>query len=306
MRWWPLRKSKSKKAEPSSGRVRQSVNDNERVKSYYTASKKQLDEFDRSARLQQETPSKKISIKNILKFALFAAVFSIVLYGVVVLYGEPRVELSGGEPYRSIQEYQDVVASAVDESVANKFKPSLKTEEIAKTVKQALPESILVDVTARIFGGSPEAAIVISPAFAVFNQSGLDSIILSNRGRLAVDVKNTTLPVESLSTIDNQSGYIYKVGDQVFKPSEMEALVELQHQFNVAGETSVKYILPEKPREIWVVYKDYKILFSLDVGAPITTQFGAFKAIKLEIEQGRQAPPKEYIDVRLGDRVFIK
>lgn len=305
MRWLPLRKTKSNKADPSSGRVRQSANENS-VKSYYTASKKQLDEFDRSARLQQEAPTKKVSIKNILKFALFASVFGVVLYGVIVLYGEPRVQLSGGEPYRSIQDYQAIVTAAIDESFANKFKPSLKTDEIANSVKQALPEAILVDVTARIFGGSPEAAILISPAFAVFNQSGSDSIVLSNRGRLAIDVKNTTLPVESLSTIENQSGYIYKVGDQVFKPTEMDALVELQHQFSVAGETSVKYILPEKPREIWVVYKDYKILFSLDVGAPITTQFGAFKAIKIEIEQGRQAPPKEYIDVRLGDRVFIK
>ncbi|MBP9821052.1 hypothetical protein KBC85_02830, partial [Candidatus Saccharibacteria bacterium] len=87
MRWLPLRKTKSNKADPSSGRVRQSANENS-VKSYYTASKKQLDEFDRSARLQQEAPTKKVSIKNILKFALFASVFGVVLYGVIVLYGE--------------------------------------------------------------------------------------------------------------------------------------------------------------------------------------------------------------------------
>lgn len=306
MKWWLSKNNKSKKEDNTVGRVRYSADDKNRVKSYYTASKKQLDEFDRTSRLQQETPNKKISIKNIMRFILFISIFGVILYGFIVLYGQPRVELSGGEPYRSIQEYQAVVASAVDESVANRFKPSLKTEEIARSVKEALPEAILVDVTARVFGGSPEAAILISPAFAVFNQSGYDSIVLSNRGRLAIDVKNTTLSVASLSSIENQSGYNYKIGDQVFKPSEMEALVELQHQFNEAGESPVKYILPEKPREIWVIYKDYKILFSLDVGAPITTQFGAFKAIKIEVEQGRQAPPKEYIDVRLGDRVFIK
>lgn len=305
MKWRKKSKKEQNKKEPN-GRLASSGQSQNRVNAYYTASNKQLDAFNRSARLGNEEPTKKIPIKKILKATLIVIIFGLMLFGLLVLYGSPRVEIKGGEPYRSMQEYESISISAINNNLANKFKPTLQTDEIADNIKQNVPEATSVSVSARVFGGSPEVSIIVSPAFSVFSQTGTQSTVLTNRGRLAIDVNNTTLDTSRLPLMENQSGYSYSIGDQVFKPVEMESMREIQHQFLQAGDSSINYILPEKPREIWVIYKNYKIVFGLDIGASIETQFGAFKAVQSEIEQGRQAPPQEYIDVRLGDKIFIK
>lgn len=278
----------------------------QRVNSYYTASKKQITTFQRHTEFSQSKRSYMNLIKKygLITLSVILAVF--VLAAMLTLDKSASISIDSGGSYRSAEEYKKIVADALGKNFQNNLKLSLHTDDIEQELKKQLPEATSIAVYAPLFGRSPEVIITTAKPFAVLIQTDAPSYVLTDRGRVAIASTATSVDTTKLSTITNQSGTQYKLGDQLFKPEEMNSLRDLQFQYTKGtGEGMVAYILPTTPREIQVKEGSYVARFGLSEDANIVQQFGALRAVQGQLT-AKNITPKEYIDVRLATKVFTK
>jgi hypothetical protein len=278
----------------------------QRVNSYYTASKKQITTFQRHTEFSQAKKSYASVLKKygLITVSVILAVFT--LFAMFTLDKSASISIDSGGAYRSPEEYKQIVADTLGKNFQNNLKLSLRTDEIEQDLKKQLPEATNVAVYAPLFGRSPEVIITTAKPFAVVIQTGAPSFVLTDRGRLAIASTATIVDTTKLSTITNNSGTEYKQADQLFKPDEMSSMRDLQFQYTKGtGEGLVAYILPTTPREIQVKEGAYVARFSLSEENNIVQQFGALRAVQGQLAT-KNSTPKEYIDVRLATKVFIK
>ncbi|MCU0667549.1 MAG: hypothetical protein MUF85_02940 [Patescibacteria group bacterium] len=291
---------KSKKENSKNGRV---VNQQQgRVVSYYAASRNQIDKYQRASGDSKSTANP-LRVRVVLVFAVIMT--GLLLYAVIALPSSPRVIVKDSEPYRSASQYNEIVDDIVSSSWKNKIKMTFQKDEIEQAIKDVLPEADTVKVRVPLLGQRPAIIIQTASPLAIVNQTGGASFVITNGGRVAVDITKTPLMTDKLSSLQNNSGVQFKEGDQIFKPTEVEAVKELLFQYKSKGQEQVAMIIPENLRELHIQNDNYIVKYSLDIGPTTSIQFGAMKAVQQAISQGRQAPPAQYIDVRLGDKVFI-
>lgn len=190
----------------------------QRVNSYYTASKKQITTFQRHTEFSQSKRSYMNLIKKygLITLSVILAVF--VLAAMLTLDKSASISIDSGGSYRSAEEYKKIVADALGKNFQNNLKLSLHTDDIEQELKKQLPEATSIAVYAPLFGRSPEVIITTAKPFAVLIQTDAPSYVLTDRGRVAIASTATSVDTTKLSTITNQSGTQYKLGDQLFKP----------------------------------------------------------------------------------------
>lgn len=302
-------KKKKNTNTPQEQRNAPTVMSGQRVNSYYTASKKQITTFQRHTESSSRNSTLPLAkkLKKYVFMGLGALLLLVAIIAMFTLNKDASITIEHGGSYRSAADYKQIVADALSKSFKNNLKLSLDSNAVEQELKQQLPEAYNVAVYAPLFGRSPEVIITTAKPFAVLLQTGAPSMLMSDRGRLIIESGKTSVDTTKLSTISNQSGTQYKVADQLFKPDEMTALSALQFQFNSTSgeEGAVAYILPTAPREIHTKEGSYIAKFSLNEDANIVQQFGALRAVQSQM-QAQKTSPKEYIDVRLATKVFIK
>lgn len=291
---------KDKKVNSQNGR--KGAEQQSRVVSYYAASRNQIDKYQRASDAAKN-PASPLRIKIVTALALTITV--VFLFAAIALPNSPRVIIRDSEPYRTTSQYNEIVDDIVSSSWKNKIKMTFQKDEVEQSIKKALPEADKVIVRIPLLGQTPVVIINTASPLAVVSQSKGASYVVTNRGRVAVDITKTPLQTSKLSSMQNDSGVEFSEGDQIFKPTEVDAIKELLFQFKSKGQDQVAMIIPQNLRELHIQNENYIVKYSLDIGPTTSIQFGAMKAIQQDISQGRQAPPTKYIDVRLGDKVYI-
>ena len=297
---------KKKKQQNNLDAQRSATTSRQRVNSYYTATKKQINSFERAT---EYGPKKRSSIMVQVKtYGLRAAIVGMALFAIFAMFtlsGNASISVDGGGPYRASGQYNDIVKNALDTSLQNYIKFSLQTDKVAQTIEDAIPEAYRVAVYAPLFGRNAEIIITTAQPFAVLQQQDGSSYIVSSRGTVVMVAKDSSISTSELSTINNESGQLYTVGDQLFKPEEIASLLNLQYQYTEGKGGAVAYILPTTPREIYTKEGAYIAKFSLNDDANIVQQFGALRAVQEQLQASGRVPA-EYVDVRLANKVFIK
>lgn len=302
MKW--LGKNKQKRTDNT--RIR-NTEPRQKVISYYTASRRQLDNFERQSQFGNEP----ILLRHAkgLKSKWFHFVVIVVLVACVVYLGslgtQPRVVIEGPQ-YRSAKEYQAVIMAVYGNALRNRIKPLLMTKQIEESVAKAVPEASTVVVSSSFLGHQPDLKITTDEPMMTFTQPNAPDLLMSKRGRLLLSTSlNTKLQTTSLPVLQNQTGVVAKAGEQFMRPDETVALQRLIGQYAVENSKPI-FSLTTTPHEI--IAKEsgrgtYYARFLLDDS--IVGQFGALRATEKKIaEMSQQA--NEYIDVRLGDKAYYK
>ncbi|MEI6237694.1 MAG: hypothetical protein WCP03_03795, partial [Candidatus Saccharibacteria bacterium] len=291
------------------GQVRSKVEhiDNQKVISYYTASRKQLDNFERSSNMIQDDTIRKRKLSNIkqLWFSMFVGFAVICLVGYLFTLGDtPYISLIG-TAYRQKTDYQKIVSEVFGKDIRNQLKPLLQSNTLESEISKALPEAQSVIVKSSIIGHKPEVKVTLAEPMAVFAQNNSKNYILSNRGRVLLLTSQTDINTTLLPIIANQSGVEAKAGGQFLRPDEATALNSLIFQYEKNGIKGVIYTINNIPHEVLVKEpgRGYQVRYLLD--ETIGTQYGAMIATQKKlIELGNS--PALYIDVRLIEKVYYK
>lgn len=283
----------------------------QRVISYYTASRRQLDSFERQTNNKDYVHKRAFRTMRRNWFAVGVSVVVLLLIGVgMTVSSNPYVKI---EPvvYREAAQYQQIARVALGSDWRNRSKVFLQHATLEAEIAKALPEARAITVSAPLLGRDAEVRIVTDKPLAWFDQTGSVSLIIGERGKLLVDEQHasqkTKLTRNSLSSLRNDSGIVGEAGDQFLSPEEATALAVLLSQIAADGDALKPQLrLTTAPREIEVREPDrggYVVRFLLN--DTIAEQYGALRAVQKQLATTK-AVPAEYIDVRLVDKVYYK
>ena len=306
-----MRKWFNKKSNTNNERSGSATNSSQqRVYSYYTASRRQIDQFERNNQqhLERTNTNRQIALGAGKGKMLILGILIIVLLASLVLSNSPSV-IYNGPRYQDTKTSNASISNIINQDKRNLFKPSLQSETIKQEILKTIPEANNVEVYAPLIGFKPIISIQTNQPFAVLIQPSANSLIIDQSGRAVAQVNNTNLDASSISVIENQTGLEYSINDQIFSPNEIDTLLVLHNQLQQeGGNKQISYIMPSVPREIRLKRAGYYVKFGLDdsSGAGTDLQYGSLKSIEKSIQEQGTAPPSEYIDVRLSDKVYLK
>lgn len=278
----------------------------QKVISYYTATRNQLDGFERQSQTTNETKIEKLYS---LKSKWFHILVLVVLLGCVVYMGSlgtnPHVTVVGTE-YRQAKDYNSVVASAYGNDFRNKIKPLLMADRLQEDIKKAIPEAAIVSVSSSIIGHQANVKIISDEPLAIFSQPNAPDMLMSNRGRLLLSTTDNTIKqTSSLPIIQNLTGVEARAGEQFMRPDEAVALKRLIQQY-ASDNSKPIFTLNTNPHEVAAKEEgrgSYQVRYILD--DTIVNQYGALRATEKKLQELAQQPA-EYIDVRLADKAYYK
>jgi hypothetical protein len=281
---------------------------NQKVISYYTASKRQLDKFERNSVYNVKDATNKGFLSHLRHSWFFVlAIIILIIAGIYLsLLGEnPRLTISG-PIYRSKEDYQKIVKDILSDNMRNRFKPLLMSKDIEDKILQSIPEAESVSVKSTFLGHDPEIKIYTSNYLAYFNQTGGQSLIISNSGRLLLPLSDTDyIDNNDTPILENATGVIGEAGEQFMSPNEANTFDKLNNQYKKSENIKPSYVLSEIPHELTVQEpgRGYVVKYLLE--DDILQQFGALRAAEKRLQQTGQTP-LEYIDVRIANKVFYK
>ena len=277
----------------------------QKVISYYTASRRQLDNFERNAIYNQNKASSKKYLHFLSRswFSLLISSVLMIAIGYLCLLGEdPRVVISG-PVYRPTSHYQTVSKHALKSDFKNRFKFLLKSEKVETNLLKILPEAESIEVKSSFLGHRPEIKIFNSAYLAYFFQ-GEGNYILSARGRLLLLASESTIDLKDLPIIQNKTGVDGKEGEQFISPDEASALLRLVGQYKADG-TLPGLTLTTVPHELNAREPGRGYYAKFILNEDITSQYGSLRATEKRLQETGQGAA-EYIDVRLSNKVYFK
>lgn len=299
MKWF--KRKKNIKRDASTNQPKQ------RVISYYTASRRQLDSFERNSNAAKDDAVRQRRISSIQKywFLGFIVVVLLMLLGYMgTLSTDPHITING-TLYRSMPDYQKTVSAAFGHDLRNRAKPLLMASNLQRKLYKDLPEAQTIIVKSSFLGHRPEVKITTASAAAIFSQPGSRSYVLSDRGRLLLPSIESVLPAAEYPVMQNQTGVSAKAGEQFLRPDEAIAFTKLAYQYKADGSKNVVFTLTKIPHELLAkeAGKGFSVKYLLS--DDIFTQYGAMRATLKKLQAINQSP-SEYMDVRLADKVYFK
>jgi hypothetical protein len=277
-----------------------------RVISYYTASRRQLDNFERQSGLSAKSRQLNKHLRFIGKWWFWGltviAALAIMAY-LLSLGSQPHIDIDSTS-YRSLAEYQAIIEPELKKDWHNRLKPLLQSDQLQQSLQQLLPEAATISVTSSWFGHSPIVKITTHLPMAVFSQKGQPDRLISARGKILITVEQSDVMTNDLPLLQNATGLEAPEGEQFMRPDEAEAFSRLVTQFKTENAV-VTYNLPSTPHELMVAEagRGYQVKFLLN--DQIVRQFGALRATEKKLAEIGQVP-QSYIDVRLADKAFYQ
>lgn len=245
---------------------------------------------------------------TVRRLAVVMALFAVLAVGIynLLLSPEPSVRFVGSQAsqslLRSAAEYQRATADLLRSSIWNRTKFTVQSDSLADELQKKFPEIQNARVSIPVVGHTVNVSITpITPA--MLYQSGGKTYVLNERGR--VTGLGTDEAAKNAILVRDSSNASVAIGSQALSQSNITYLLELQHQLAAKNIKITEVELPVGSQSAYVRIdtKPYMIKFSFQ--EDVVRQAGAFLAAYDHMNQ-TNTNPSEYVDVRVGERVFFR
>jgi hypothetical protein len=238
-------------------------------------------------------------------------VIALILTLGAVMYGgtlsqEPKLAITpqANMQYRDKQLYIDTIKGLLNDDMFSRLKISFRKKHISDEIQHSFPETKSVAITIPIIGRRPLIDLVLYKPIAQLSV-GTQSYIIDESGRAIVTVDASHQKTDLLQITD-LSGLPVAIGS-AYIPSEELNFIDLFNKQLHSKDISVTRIeLPPVAKEVHFYVGDAGLLIKASMVGDARMEAGSAIALLKEIQAGRVAPPKEYLDVRVEDRVYYK
>lgn len=303
------------------GRKRNKHNESENVRSPHITRRKQSTFQYSSNRSQREgasarsTPqtsetaatAKKVKFIKTQYVVVFAVFLFLGLY-LSFITSQPKISVIG-EPkmVNSIEEYSQAV-NTISSGISSKSKFSVNRQKIEQDLKAKFPEVAEANVTTPFFSRSLRVNLALSEPTIIIN-SNSGSFVIDDSGVAVKDISKSAGQLESsisdLPRVTDQSGVDIAVGKSALTSSQVNFIGEIKHQSDAKSMQIESINLMAGGGELDVRFAGYTYFVKFNLNEDARTSFGTFIATKEHLEQSN-APPTEYIDVRIPERSYVK
>lgn len=206
------------------------------------------------------------------------------------------------ESVRSKDQYQQAITEFIDSSILNKSKLTLDVSGLSSHLTSQFAEIKNIDISIPVLSRNIDVKFdLYKPVFLVESEG--KTVVASQNG---VVLSDSYIEASNLILINDTSGINPEDGKPVFPAQTgtfLATVVEQLREKNI-GVSSVE--LSSNPFDVLLALEDYKYKIKSNVLENPLEQSGAVIAFINERESRGLGQPKEYVDVRVPERIFFK
>lgn len=238
--------------------------------------------------------------------ALFVIVLT-VLYS-LTLQPSPRLNVVN-QPntiHRSNQYYQQELEAIWRKSLLNQNKLTLNSERLKRDIRAQFPELTDVRIDLPLLGRRPAVTLVpATPALELV--SGNDIYYVSQAGMVMLATKDATKnQLASLPLVRDETGLEASNGKIILSGTDIAFLTDLYRQLQAAKLTVVNITLPNSAaNQADVRLSDQAYYIKFAMASDVRQAVGNYLAVLTKL-QADNVTPKQYIDVRVDEKVFYQ
>jgi hypothetical protein len=272
-----------------------------KVHNYYTPSQQDRIDIDMSSRKAAKRSETIKTLRGRVEYIIGGIFAILVLYMLLVLKGQPLINVSSPSPNINATRYTADIQRIVESSVFNTNKLTLQRADIENQLLGLFPELESAQVRYSLVGRRPEIYLKVYKIPFIYEAQGMKYSI-SEVGRVVGALEDIPTAINPV-IIHDESGISIKKGDTVMTSSDVTFITEVKSALEQKGR-KVEYMrITSVPREIFVKLVDtnYQIRMYLEDDANL--QVGTYLAAEKTLGEGGVVPT-QYIDVRAGEKVF--
>lgn len=236
---------------------------------------------------------------------VMAAIAFLLLAGGIAWDIKPTTSVayaSNTSQLHSSDDYADHVSAWLRQNPFNRIKFVINESALEMSLQSAYPEVVEADFSAPIFG-SLALSTRVSPPMLILN-GGNGQYIVDDQGRSVLEANSTEL-TNQLPVVDDQSNLTIKKGQQVLTRQQTAFIAMVHAQLINKEMTGVQYALPSQSNELQLRFGDRPYLVRMNMQADARQQVGGYLSITKKLDADG-VEVKEYIDVRVDERVYYK
>lgn len=212
------------------------------------------------------------------------------------------IEVEKNTTIRTEEAYRAVAENFIKGSIINRSKFTFDSSGLSEELKRQFPEVAAATITVPIMGRRPVVEIQTTrPAFILATQSS--AVLVGNNG---VALANTNelkdLSKMGLRSVNDETGLAIEVGKPALPQEQARFISVAVEQLEKQGYRIESLTIPQSPYDLHIRLQGQKYFIKFNILEDPKQQVGAFIALEKELD----ITPNNYIDVRVGERVFYK
>ena len=297
----------TKKTKDSSDRRRGSNPSEKKVFSYY----QNRPENSEPAESRSDPTNKHGILYRLPGYLAMLIITGCLLYS-LILTNTPKVIIVNDEN-KAVQvfankkeEFQKIAADTLAESIFNRTKLTINSDNVAQNLKSKIPEATDVGVALPILGRNPIIYLRLAEPAIILKQNQNRTFVVDELGRATVEtsqierVSDLNLPlVEDTSDINMETGQV------VLPANQVQFIKDVEFQLASSNIKISKFILPTKAGQLLVYPSRTRYFIKFSLQADAKGQAGRFLAMRNYLSKHSQTA-SQYIDVRVQDRVYVR
>lgn len=238
-------------------------------------------------------------------------IIAIALIGLGLLYAstltKPQVKINlttDAAFSHDKSEYEAGINKIFSQNLLSRSKILIDTHAIENKIKAQFPE------VSRVVIGIPIASrrpiITVEPAEAVFVLQGNGgTFVLDSTGKAIGTTADFPDAFSKLLIIEDQTGLAVEKGAKALSKQDVEFLTTFVQQLRLGGEEVRSLRLPAAANEVHFVLNTAPYYIKANMAGSAKQQAGTYFAAKQKFTSGA-SPAKEYVDVRVDERLYYK
>jgi len=199
--------------------------------------------------------------------------------------------------------YEDQASKILNQSLLNHSKLTINTIAFKADLLKQLPDVSDVSISIPLVGRKPVVGLSMTqPLFLLKTTSG--SYVVGSNGVVLANTRDIDIAViEGLRTLQEDAPVPVTVGKAVVTTGDIAFIQTIITELERVNLTVSDLILPLGANELQVRIQGLPYFVKFSLGGEVKQQVGAFIAVKNTL--GTDVP-QEYIDVRIGERAYVK
>lgn len=246
-------------------------------------------------------------LRKIVALSIFLFMLALLVLNAQLNPSATQITLRGTPEQRLLLQDESVYKAGVEKIMQDKLQNHTKLtfngKEFNQAIKKQYPEVSHANVALPLIGGRATVYIEPSPVALLLLSQDKKAHVLNNEGRI-ISEGISNIP-QGVPAVSDQSGIVPKMGAQALPRDDVYAIQLILHQLKEKGLTVESMVLPTAAQrlEVRVQGRPYYIKFNLH--SNVLQQVGAYIAVQQKFAR-EGTSPKEYVDVRVADRIYYK
>lgn len=249
---------------------------------------------------------KRLRVRKVVALGICVLALGITVYS-TTLTTRPAIVLTGTPAERAgLKEprvYQQASSELLGETLLNRSKLTFDHRDFQEAFLREFPEASGVRIVLPLVGSQPKVYIDPSPGVLALVDSTGASFVVNERGLIIS--KNASQGDQTMAVVNDTSGIEARLGKHILPSDSVAFILRVREQLAARGIEVASFTLPPATHQLQAKIKDkpYYVTFTFTNDAD--QQIGSYLATQRRLNEAKVIPG-QYIDVRIGERVYYK